>query len=39
MGFTGTFAIEYESKPEDNMKDVTDCIKWFEETKKELGVK
>lgn len=39
MGYSGTFAIEYESKPMDNMKDVTDCIKWFEKTKKELGVK
>lgn len=35
--FEGTFTIEYEHNPKDNMKDVAECIAYFDTVAKELG--
>ncbi len=37
--FAGVFSIEYEHNPKDNMQDVAACIRFFNRTAKELGVK
>lgn len=40
QGFAGAISIEYEPKRGgDYMKDVIDCVTWFEQAKRELGVK
>jgi sugar phosphate isomerase/epimerase len=35
--FSGVIAIEYEHNPEDNMADVAQCIKYFQQVKQELS--
>jgi len=35
--FAGVISIEYEHNPKDNMKDIAECIAFFNRTTKELG--
>lgn len=39
MGFSGTFAIEYEHNMENNEADVAQCIEYFNKAKTDLKVK
>jgi sugar phosphate isomerase/epimerase len=36
--FAGVFSIEYEHNPQDNMKDIAECIAYFNKVAKELGL-
>ena len=37
QGYTGMFMIEYESHGEKRMKEIRECIKYFNDVKRELG--